>query len=102
MDEKGKKFAIRVENAVGKGENAVGKGENVRCKQFLLFPQCFLPVWKTFCHFHQNLKLLSATPFSLEVSTVCHLGNAITKFTCGPKFKVFPDKKLNLYHTTKF
>ena len=22
-------------------------------KQFLFFPQCFLPVWKLFCHFHQ-------------------------------------------------
>ena len=30
-----------------------GKGEIVRYKQFLLFPQCFLPVWKTFSHFQQ-------------------------------------------------
>ena len=22
-------------------------------EQFLLFPQCFLPVWRTFCHFYQ-------------------------------------------------
>ena len=35
-------------------ENAVGKGEIARNKQFLLFPQCFLPVWITLCHFHQN------------------------------------------------
>ena len=34
-------------------ENTVGKGEIARNKQFLLFPQCFLPVWRTFCHFHQ-------------------------------------------------
>ena len=34
-------------------ENTVGKGEIVRNEQFLLFPQCFLPVWITFCHFHQ-------------------------------------------------
>ena len=34
-------------------ENTVGKGEIARNKQFLLFPQCFLPVWITFCHFHQ-------------------------------------------------
>ena len=34
-------------------ENTVGKGEMARNEQFLLFPQCFLPVWKTFCHFHQ-------------------------------------------------
>ena len=34
-------------------ENTVGKGE-IACKnQFLLLPQCFLPIWRTFCHFHQ-------------------------------------------------
>ena len=32
-------------------ENAVGKGEIARNEQFLLFPQCFLPVWKTFAIF---------------------------------------------------
>ena len=34
-------------------KNTEGKGEIARNKQFLLFPQCFLPVWRTFCHFHQ-------------------------------------------------
>ena len=34
-------------------ENIVGKGEIARNEQFLLFPQCFLPVWRTFCHIHQ-------------------------------------------------
>ena len=34
-------------------EKTVGKGEIARNEQFLLFPQCFLPVWITFCHFHQ-------------------------------------------------
>ena len=34
-------------------ENTVGKGEIARNEQFLLFPQCFLPIWITFCHFHQ-------------------------------------------------
>ena len=33
-------------------ENTVGKEEIARNEQFLLFPQCFLPVWRTFCHFH--------------------------------------------------
>ena len=33
-------------------ENTVGKGEIARNEEFLLFPQCFLPIWKTFCHFH--------------------------------------------------
>ena len=32
-------------------ENTVGKGEIARNEQFLLFPQCFLPVWITFFHF---------------------------------------------------
>ena len=34
-------------------ENTVGKGEIACKKQFLLFPQCFLPIWITFCHFRQ-------------------------------------------------
>ena len=34
-------------------ENTVGKEKIAHNKQFLLFPQCFLPVWITFCHFHQ-------------------------------------------------
>ena len=31
----------------------LGKGEIASNEQFLLFPQCFLPTWITFCHFHQ-------------------------------------------------
>ena len=34
-------------------ENTVRKGEIVRYEQFLLFPQCLLPIWRTFCHFYQ-------------------------------------------------
>ena len=34
-------------------ENTVGKGEIARNEQFLLFPQCFLTIWKTFCQFPQ-------------------------------------------------
>ena len=34
-------------------ENTVGKGEIARNEQFLLFPQCFLPIGRTFYHFHQ-------------------------------------------------
>ena len=33
--------------------NTEGKGEIAHNEQFLLFPQCFLPISKTFCHFHQ-------------------------------------------------
>ena len=32
-------------------ENTVGKGEIARKEQFLLSPQCFLPVLRIFCHF---------------------------------------------------
>ena len=34
-------------------ENTVGKGEIARNEQFLLFPQCFLPIRRTICQFHQ-------------------------------------------------
>ena len=34
-------------------ENTVGKGEIACNEQFLLFPQCFLPIRRNFCHFHQ-------------------------------------------------
>ena len=34
-------------------ENTVGKGEIAHNEQFLVFPQCFLPVWITFFHFRQ-------------------------------------------------
>ena len=34
-------------------ENIVGKAEIACNKQFLLFLQCFLPIWRTFCHFYQ-------------------------------------------------
>ena len=33
-------------------ENTVGKGETARYEQFLLFPQCFLPVLIAFFHCH--------------------------------------------------
>ena len=36
-------------------ENTGGKGEIARNEQFLLFPQCFLLVWITFCHFPKIL-----------------------------------------------
>ena len=33
-------------------ENTVGKGEIAHNEQFLLFPQCFLPIWRVSYHFH--------------------------------------------------
>ena len=29
-------------------ENTVGKGKIARNEQFLVFPQCFLPIWRIF------------------------------------------------------
>ena len=35
-------------------KNIVGKEETAHDEQFLLFPLCELPSWRTFCHFHQT------------------------------------------------
>ena len=35
-------------------KNTVGKGEIAHDEQFLLFPQCFLPIRRTFRHLHEN------------------------------------------------
>ena len=55
-------------------ENTRGKGEIARNEQFLLFPQCFLPIWRTFCPFSSHSKLSSASALNLEESEICHLG----------------------------
>ena len=41
-------------SAVQSFQNTVGKGEIARYEQFLLFLQCLLPVWRTFCRFNQT------------------------------------------------
>ena len=51
-----------------------GKGEMLVTSNFSFFPQCFLPIWRTFCHFHQIHKLSSANSFNLEASKICCLG----------------------------
>ena len=52
-------------------ENTKGKGEIARNEQFLLFPQCFLPVLETFLPFLSYLKLSSANSYSLEEAKMC-------------------------------
>ena len=42
-----------VQTLINGEENIVGKGENACNEQFLLFPQCFLAIWTTFCQFYQ-------------------------------------------------
>ena len=50
-------------------ENTVGKGEIARNEQFLLFPQCFLPVWRALCSFQQ---ISHMTGFRLsQISNIC-------------------------------
>ena len=55
-------------------KNTVGKGEIARNKQFLLFPQCFLSVGRTICHFHQFLNCRLQTLSVWEESKICRLG----------------------------
>ena len=64
-------------------ENTVGKKETVYNKQFLLFPQCFLPTWRTwtaFSLFHQisNSHLLT---LSVWKSLKFVIQDSIKKFT---------------------
>ena len=67
-----------IKNIVRKGENATYPRVNLLLqnhnKQFLLFPQCFVPIWMTFLPFSSNLKLSSANSFNLKESKICHLG----------------------------
>ena len=60
-------------SAVKSFENTVGKGEIAHDEQFLLFPQCFLPVLRSFCHFHQIWNCFLQNFFSLERSEICRL-----------------------------
>ena len=50
-------------------ENTEEKGEIAGYEHFLLSPQCFLPVWRTFIRF----ELSSANSLSLEESNTCYL-----------------------------
>ena len=54
-------------------ENTVGKGEIARNEQFLLFPQFFLPVWRTFCYFLQIQNCRLQTVSIWTSLKFCHL-----------------------------
>ena len=61
----------------------VGKGEIACNEQFLLFPLCVQPIWRTLSFF-SNLTLLSANSSSLEESRIYHLGKSKSPFfQCG-------------------
>ena len=79
-------------------ENTVGKGEIAHNEQFLLFPQCFLPIWRTFCHFHQiqncHLQTLSVWK-SLKFVIWERVNSKSNDNTCISdlsKFKAFSNK----------
>ena len=54
-------------------ENTEGKGEIAHTEQFLLFPEGFQPIWRTFFYFHQiwNCRLQT---LSVWKSKICRLG----------------------------
>ena len=54
-----KPVLISLENKTNTITKAVEKGEIACNEQFLLYPQCFLPVQRTFCYLHpiQNCRL---------------------------------------------
>ena len=57
----------------------MGKGEIARNEQFLLFPQCFLLIWCTFCNFGQIRN------FCLQTLSVWKS----LKLLCGKGLKTF-------------
>ena len=71
-------------------ENTVGKGEIARNEQFLLFPPCFLPIWKTYCSF-LTAEISSSDSLRLEESKICRLGKVYMKYAC-----------CNIYQTMTF
>ena len=105
-------------------ENTVGKGEIARNEQFLLFPHCLLPIWRTFCHFHQvqRCRLQTLSVWDQVKSVVWERVKHPPLQTAGPTWtKLGPiaktiskmrlntinqlsrrDVKLTLYQTTNF
>ena len=89
-------------------ENTAGKGEIARNEQFLLFPQCFLPISKLFCCFHQtgNCRLqfgrVQNLSFGKELINVFSFyeysvnSSPNDKISDWSKFKAFADNKLNV------
>ena len=73
-------------------ENTAGKGEIAHNEQFLLFPQCFLPISEIFLPLSSHLKLSSANPLNLEGSKICRLGKLLTVYHTMMNFDV-PEEK---------
>ena len=73
----------------------MGKGEIAHNDQFLHFPQRFLPIWTTFCHFHQTWNCRLSVSKSLKLiiwERVNSLPN--NKILDLSKSKAFADNKI--------
>ena len=69
-------------------------------KQFLLFPQCFLPFWRTLS-FSTNSKLSSAHALNLEKSKISLFGKGLNDI-CTMKGPVAAKNKDNESHQATF
>ena len=89
----------------------MGKGEIAHNKQFLLFPQCFLSFWRTFCNFHQiqncclqtlsdwkSLKFAIWEEFMLLHETLYQASN----YTVMDSLTLSQTKNFRLFHTIIF
>ena len=89
-------------------ENTVGKGEIAHNEQFLLFPQCFVPILITFCHFHSikncRLQILSVweglkfVVWERVKSGLCGTGKGL----CQNRIIYFPLKNLSGNYTQTY
>ena len=83
-------------------ENTLGKGEIAHNEQFLLFPQCFLTLFKNFLTVLTNLKLSCSNSLSLEESKICCLGKGYNTPLPEDKNRLFmlmtfADDMLNMF-----
>ena len=65
-------------------EKTEGKGENAGYQHFLLFPQCFLPFFKTNFNISGTFIVLSANAFNLDQSKICSFGKELTLSQTSP------------------
>ena len=93
-------------SAVQVFENAMGKAEIARNEQFLLFPQCFLLVWRTFHHFHKIQTCRLQTPSvwtSLKFCCLLRGLNSLPDNISGlSNFKTTADNKIKVTQKSKF
>ena len=69
-------------------ENTVGKGEIACNEQFLLFPQCFVPTWRAFCHLSSNIKCPLQTLSVWKFRKFVVLGKSLSLQVCSEDLNV--------------